>query len=175
MPRPAPVIMMTRSLMSKGFVMATEARSAESRLRSRTTPTYTRPTGPYRRGMGRPGANQLGAFLRARRARVQPGDHGMPTPPNRRTPGLRREDVAVLAGVSTDYYVRLEQGRERHPSPQVIHALAGALCLDADARSHLHDLVRPTPPSRRRRAVDRVEPRLLTLINSWRDTPAQIL
>jgi transcriptional regulator with XRE-family HTH domain len=125
--------------------------------------------------MGRPAANPLGEFLRARRARVQPGDHGMPTPANRRTPGLRREDVAVLAGVSTDYYVRLEQGRERHPSPQVIDALAGALCLDTDARSYLHDLARPTPPSRRRRAVDRVEPSLITLINSWRDTPAQIL
>ncbi len=61
--------------------------------------------------------NRLSEFLRARRALVRPEDHGMPAGA-RRTPGLRREEVAVLAGVSTDYYVRLEQGRERNPSPR---------------------------------------------------------
>jgi hypothetical protein len=69
------------------------------------------PAEPYRRGMGTPTGNRLGEFLRARREQVQPADHGMPAPLDRRTPGLRREDVAALAGLSTGYYVRLEQGR----------------------------------------------------------------
>ena len=74
---------------------------------------------------------RLGDFLRARRARVRPEAHGI-TSGTRRTPGLRREELAMLAGVSTDYYVRLEQGRERHPSQQVLDALAGALLLEAE-------------------------------------------
>jgi transcriptional regulator with XRE-family HTH domain len=125
--------------------------------------------------MGTPTGNRLGEFLRARREQVQPGDHGMPAPLDRRTPGLRREDVAALAGVSTGYYVRLEQGRERNPSPQTIDALADALRLDADARSYLHGLVRPAPALPRRRADDRVGAGLVALIDSWHDTPALIM
>lgn len=87
--------------------------------------------------------NRLGLFLRARRALVRPEDAGLPAGNRRRVAGLRREEVAVLAGVSTDYYVRLEQGRERNPSAQVVDALARALGLEEDAVEHLHGLVRP--------------------------------
>jgi transcriptional regulator with XRE-family HTH domain len=125
--------------------------------------------------MGTRTDNRLGEFLRARRERVQPGDHGMPAPADRRTPGLRREDVAALAGLSTGYYVRLEQGRERNPSPHTLDALADALCLDADARTYLHGLVRHSPPRPRRRADDRVGADLVALIESWHETPALIM
>jgi transcriptional regulator with XRE-family HTH domain len=67
---------------------------------------------------------ELAAFLRTRRARLGPGDVGLPTAARRRTPGLRREEVALLAGVSVDYYTRLEQARGPHPSRQVLAALA---------------------------------------------------
>jgi transcriptional regulator with XRE-family HTH domain len=88
----------------------------------------------------------LGDFLRARRARVRPADVGLPAGTGlRRTPGLRREEVAALAGVSIDYYIRLEQGRETNPSPAVPDALAGALLVDAEERIHLHELVRHPP------------------------------
>ncbi len=93
----------------------------------------------------------------------------------RRTPGLRREEVAMLAGVSTDYYVRLEQGRERRPSEQVLDALARVLDLDADATEHLYELAHPRP---RRRLTDgraeRVSPNLLRLLMGWEATPAVV-
>jgi transcriptional regulator with XRE-family HTH domain len=79
-------------------------------------------------------------FLRARREQLQPGDVGLPDNGRRRTPGLRREEVATLAGVSIDYLVRLEQGRDTRPSPSVIAALAGALRLDDDQRRQLYTL-----------------------------------
>ncbi|MEW2544822.1 helix-turn-helix transcriptional regulator [Streptomyces sp. NPDC047002] len=82
----------------------------------------------------------LGEFLRARRARVGPADVGLPTSGARRVAGLRREEVAVLAGVSADYYTRLEQGRERSPSGQVVDAIANALRLGTDARWHAYRL-----------------------------------
>lgn len=81
--------------------------------------------------------NELGEFLRARRALVPPEVAARSPGPVRRVPGLRREEVAVLAGVSTDYYVRLEQGRERHPSRQVLIAIAQALHLDDEAIAYL--------------------------------------
>ena len=85
--------------------------------------------------------NMLGAFLRTRRDRIRPADAGLPTGnAARRTPGLRREEVATLAGVSIDYYTRLERGRERHPSAAVLGALARVLRLDRDERQHLHAL-----------------------------------
>src|ERR1700744_6100159 len=75
--------------------------------------------------------NLIGEYLRARRELIQPADVGLPQlAGRRRVPGLRREEVAMLAGVSADYYVRLEQGRDQHPSAQVLDALAGALQLD---------------------------------------------
>ncbi|WP_344420444.1 helix-turn-helix transcriptional regulator [Pseudonocardia ailaonensis] len=87
--------------------------------------------------------NALGEFLGARRALVSPATVGLPEDGTRRVPGLRREEVALLAGVSTDYYVRLEQGRERHPSQQVLEGLACALRLDEDAAAHLYRIGLP--------------------------------
>jgi transcriptional regulator with XRE-family HTH domain len=122
-----------------------------------------------------PGDNRIGQFLRARRERVRPEDVGLPDLGRRRTPGLRREELATLAGVSSDYYVRLEQGRERHPSEQVIDALARALRLDDEATAHLHELARPAPRRRRAaRRTERVRPELLRLMEAWSHTPALV-
>jgi transcriptional regulator with XRE-family HTH domain len=82
----------------------------------------------------------LGKFLQARRARVNPEDVGLTVDSRRRVPGLRREELALLAGVSVDYYTRLEQGRARRPSDQVLDAVARALRLDETTRAHLHRL-----------------------------------
>ncbi|PBC72102.1 helix-turn-helix protein [Streptomyces sp. TLI_235] len=118
----------------------------------------------------------LGDFLRARREALKPQDVGLPDHGRRRVPGLRREEVAVLAGVSSDYYMRLEQGRETGPSPQVIDAIAAALRLDDEAHDHLRRLTR-APQERRSVPArhDRVSPQLLQLIDSWPDTPAFVL
>jgi transcriptional regulator with XRE-family HTH domain len=85
-------------------------------------------------------AAQLGKLLRARREDLAPADVGLPAGRRRRTPGLRREEVADLASISTTYYALLEQGRARHPSPQVIDALATALGLVPSERAYLHAL-----------------------------------
>ncbi|WP_134768598.1 helix-turn-helix transcriptional regulator [Nocardioides sp. 1609] len=118
--------------------------------------------------------NPLGEFLRSRRGRVSPGQAGLPTYGLRRVPGLRREEVATLAGVSIDYYVRLEQGRERNPSAQVIDAIASVLQLDDDAHDHLAELAgiggRP-----RSVPAERVAPELLALMDTWADNPALVL
>jgi transcriptional regulator with XRE-family HTH domain len=87
---------------------------------------------------------ELREFLRTRRARVQPEDVGIETNGQRRVPGLRREEVAMLAGVSLDYYARLEQGRDLQPSDQVLDAIARALRLTQVERTYLHNLVRST-------------------------------
>lgn len=86
------------------------------------------------------GVTTLAEFLRARREHVQPADVGLPDSGRRRTPGLRREEVATLAGVSIDYLVRLEQGRDTRPSSSVVRALADALCLADDERQGLWEL-----------------------------------
>ena len=91
----------------------------------------------------------LGEYLRARRALVDPADAGVVVTGVRRTPGLRREEVATLAGISADYYLRLEQGRDRNPSTQVLDALARVLRLDAAGTAYLHSLT-GTAVSRRR-------------------------
>jgi transcriptional regulator with XRE-family HTH domain len=83
------------------------------------------------------GSNVLGEYLRARRELVDPADVGLTVAGVRRTPGLRREEVATLAGVSADYYLRLEQGRDRNPSRQVLEALARVLGLDPSATQYL--------------------------------------
>lgn len=88
--------------------------------------------------------SDLGGFLRARRQSLTPEEAGLNSAGDRRVAGLRREEVAELAGVSEDYYRRLEQGRERHPSQQVLGSLARALNLDAHASRHLFELVAPT-------------------------------
>jgi transcriptional regulator with XRE-family HTH domain len=119
--------------------------------------------------------NLVGEYLRARRELLSPEDIGILDPgARRRVPGLRREEVAMLAGVSSDYYVRLEQGRDRHPSPQVLDALARALQLDDDATAHLHRLA--TPPPRRRKAPrpEKVPAGILQLVASWSQTPAYV-
>jgi transcriptional regulator with XRE-family HTH domain len=101
-----------------------------------------------------PHENLIGDYLRARRELVRPEAVGIPDlSGRRRVPGLRREEVAMLAGMSSDYYVRLEQGRDQHPSPQVLDALAWALQLDDDATAHLHRLA--APPARRWRIRSR--------------------
>ncbi|MFD0903425.1 helix-turn-helix transcriptional regulator [Actinomadura sediminis] len=115
---------------------------------------------------------ELGAYLTARRARVAPDDVGLPSTGHRRVPGLRREEVAMLAGVSADYYVRLEQGRERTPSPQVADALADALRLDGDGRLHLFRLAGLAPHDRGAAVPARVDPGLLQLMSAWPSNPA---
>ncbi|WP_328758779.1 helix-turn-helix transcriptional regulator [Streptomyces sp. NBC_00271] len=120
--------------------------------------------------------NALGGFLRARRAQLRPEVTGLPTTGRRRVPGLRREEVATLAGVSTDYYMRLEQGRERHPSQQVLEAVARALRLDDEAVAHLYRVATPTARrTRRAPRVERVAPHLRRLLDTWSDTPAFVL
>ncbi len=99
------------------------------------------------------GGNDLGEYLRARRELVTPDDVGLPSIGVRRVAGLRREEVALLAGVSADYYLRLEQGRERHPSPQVLEALARVLGLDDAATTYLLGLVGARPVRSRRRTA----------------------
>ena len=93
---------------------------------------------------------ELKEFLRSRRARLRPEDSGLTgTGGGRRVPGLRREELARLAGISVDYYVRLEQGRNLNPSDAVLDAIARALRLDDTERAHLFSLARSTPARRR--------------------------
>ncbi|WP_129837726.1 helix-turn-helix transcriptional regulator [Streptomyces sp. RFCAC02] len=116
----------------------------------------------------------LADFLRRSRSRIRPGDAGLSAGPRRRTPGLRREEVAQLAGMSADYYTRLEQARGPQPSPQMLAALARALRLTADEHDHLHLLAGHRPPARA--SVDQhVAPGLLHLLDQLPGTPAQIL
>ncbi|GAB7190981.1 helix-turn-helix transcriptional regulator [Kineococcus sp. NUM-3379] len=118
--------------------------------------------------------SSLGNYLRARRADVSPADVGLPVGTRRRVPGLRRSEVALLADISVEYYVRLEQGRERGPSPAVLDALAAALRLPRDGAGHLYRLAglapAATPPG-----PERVDPRLSGLLQAWPATPALVL
>ncbi|MEV4223097.1 helix-turn-helix domain-containing protein [Nonomuraea sp. NPDC049725] len=133
--------------------------------------------------------NELGSCLRALREAVRPADVGLPAGPRRRTPGLRRAELATLAGVSVEYLTRLEQGRDRKPSPQVLGALADALRLPPGERLHLHHLVKVNtgesalcpgmdqPPARAVRAtvravLDRLEPAPAVLVNRVYDVLA---
>ncbi|MFC7387095.1 helix-turn-helix transcriptional regulator [Sphaerisporangium rhizosphaerae] len=116
----------------------------------------------------------LGDFLRARREAKAVEEVGIRRVGRRRTPGLRREEVAMLAGVSTDYYIRLEQGRERRPSEHVLEALARVLDLDSDATEHLFELARPRVRRRQAAAArhEEASPHLVRLLHSWQATPA---
>ena len=119
----------------------------------------------------------LGHFLRARRKAVQPADVGLPANRRRRVAGLRRDEVAVLAGISVEYYQRLEQGRDRHPSEPVIDGIARALRLDPDAARYLRDLASHGESGQQRRPPKRspqLNPAVQQLIDSWPLTPAQI-
>src|SRR6201987_2273700 len=117
----------------------------------------------------------LAAFLRARRELLKPADVGLPDRERRRVEGLRREEVAMLAGISTEYYLRLEQGRAPQPSEQVIDGLARALQLDEDAAGYLRELARPAPRRRRRSVPERFDPAGRTLIDSWPLTPTFVV
>jgi len=118
----------------------------------------------------------LGQFLRTRRERLSPADAGLPSAGRRRVPGLRRDEVAALAGVSPSYYSRLEQGRELSPSLRVLEAMARVLQLGEEDRRELFRLARPA--ARRTKSpvrVERVRPHLRQLIESWTGTPAFII
>ncbi|SEQ33390.1 Helix-turn-helix domain-containing protein [Lentzea xinjiangensis] len=124
-----------------------------------------------------PYARELGDFLRARRARLRPHDVGLEPGGRRRVAGLRRDEMAVLAGLSTDYYQRIEQGREVRPSDDVLDALAGALGLDDEERRHLFALARAARrpvPARVDRAPERVPDSTRRLLRVM-DTPALLL
>ncbi|MDP9830497.1 helix-turn-helix domain-containing protein [Kineosporia succinea] len=112
-------------------------------------------------------SSPLGAFLRARRELVTPLEAGIPDGGVRRVPGLRREEVAMLAGISADYYLRLERGRDRNPSMPVLESLARVLRLDDEHFGHLLSLVAEAPRQRRRRPRrEVVPPGTLTLLNA---------
>ena len=114
----------------------------------------------------------LGDFLRSRRARVTPEDAGIASYGMRRVPGLRREELALLAGVSVTYYTRLEQGQSNNASKSVIDALARALSLTEDEHAHLHDLARPAARKPRRSArPDHVRAGTKTLIDAMTGDP----
>ncbi|MGW3289950.1 helix-turn-helix transcriptional regulator [Streptomyces sp. NPDC001002] len=125
--------------------------------------------------------NELGAFLRSRRAALDPHEAGMPDDGRlRRVPGLRREELAQLAHVSVDYVVRLEQGRTRRVSRPVLDALAAALRLAPDERDYLFAVADVTDasasgPARRRAVRTEVAPRLRQLLDTMPDVPAMIL
>lgn len=119
--------------------------------------------------------DDLADFLRTRRARVDPAAVGIPIDSRRRVEGLRREEVAHLSGVSVGYYVRLEQGRARQPSTQVLDALARVLELDDVEREHLHRLARRRRRPNRSTPSGRVRPELLRVLDLIADAPAFIV
>jgi transcriptional regulator with XRE-family HTH domain len=124
-----------------------------------------------------PYARELGDFLRARRSRLRPHDVGLAPGGRRKVTGLRREELALLAGLSTDYYQRIEQGREVRPSDDVLDALAGALGLDDKERRHLFTLAhaaRRSMPTQVNRDPERVPEGTRRLLRVM-DTPAVVL
>ncbi len=120
---------------------------------------------------------EIGEFLSARRARIQPGDVGLISYGQRRVPGLRREELARLAGVSVDYYVKLEQGRRPGVSDAILDALCTALRLDDAERAHLYNLARPsgTRSAHPARPVEHIRPGLRRLVESMPDTPSFVV
>jgi transcriptional regulator with XRE-family HTH domain len=118
---------------------------------------------------------EAGDFLRSRRERLNPSDVGLPNGFRRRTPGLRREEVAMLAGVGTTWYTWLEQGRDVRPSNEVLSALAGALQLDPTEQRHLFVLHDRPAPERRRTGAERVDEPLRRMLDSLTAQPALVL
>ena len=118
--------------------------------------------------------DEVAAFLRARRARLQPSDVGLPDGIRRRTPGLRRQEVAQLAGMSIDYYIRLEQGRGPNPSRQVLSALARALMLTRDERDYLFRVAGEPPPAVASPSRE-ITPAIRVLLASLTDVPAYVV
>ena len=119
---------------------------------------------------------ELGAFLKARRAQLAPGEVGLPeTDQHRKVAGLRREEVAQLASISVDYYTRLEQGRVR-ASATVLATLCTALCLDDDQQAYLYQIAgQPAVRPNRRRPAQRVRPATRRLLDQLTATPAIVL
>ncbi|WP_460754502.1 helix-turn-helix domain-containing protein [Myceligenerans cantabricum] len=116
----------------------------------------------------------LGEFLRSRRASLEPPAVGLPGGQRRRVPGLRREEVALLASISPEYYVRLEQGRDVKPSVEVLEGLATAFRLTEDETRYLIGLAYPERGSRGSDAIETVAPGTIDLMESWPMTPAYI-
>jgi transcriptional regulator with XRE-family HTH domain len=117
---------------------------------------------------------QLGEFLKSRRDRIRPDAVGLPGGSRRRVPGLRRDEVAMLAGASVDYYIELEQGRGAQPSEQMLAALARALRLNRDERDHVYHLAgRPLPPLTS--ASAHIHPGMLDLLDRLPETPARVI
>lgn len=116
----------------------------------------------------------LGAFLRRRRESLQPEDVGLPRGQRRRTTGLRREEVAALCHMSTDYYARLEQERGPQPSEQMVAAIAQGLHLSLDERDHVFRLAGHHPPARGTTS-EHVSPGLLRILDRLDDTPAEVV
>ena len=123
-----------------------------------------------------PHRNDLGEFLKARRSELSPVDVGLPPGGQaRRVAGLRREEVALLAAISTDYYTRLEQGRIQ-PSPSVLNSLCQVLRLDGDQRAYLNELAgRHLHRPGRRRAGHQADPRLQRMLDDMAHTPAFVI
>ncbi|MFC4589129.1 helix-turn-helix transcriptional regulator [Sphaerisporangium corydalis] len=125
---------------------------------------------------GAGGNTELRDFLRSRRARISPEEVGLsPQPGTRRVPGLRREEVAQLAGVSVDYYVRLERGHNLNVSEAVLDALARALRLNETERGHLFTVARPARARRRPLPPQRVRPGLHEVLNALTTVPAMVI
>lgn len=119
---------------------------------------------------------ELTEFLKSRRARVRPEDLGIKVfNGRRRVPGLRREELAQTAGVSADYYVRLEQGRAENVSQEILDAVSEVLGLDEAERDHLARLAKPVRRKRQRRTVQRIRPALQQLLNAMDGVPAFVL
>ncbi|MGQ4357466.1 helix-turn-helix transcriptional regulator [Streptomyces drozdowiczii] len=118
---------------------------------------------------------ELGDFLRSRRARISPEDVGLNSYGRRRVPGLRREEVAQLAGVSVDYYIRLEQGRGPSVSDAVLDAIARVLRLDETEHAHLRTVARPKARKMSTSSVRRVRPGLRLLLDLFDRAPAFVL
>ena len=118
---------------------------------------------------------EAGDFLRSRRERLAPSDVGLTDGFRRRTPGLRREEVAMLAGVGTTWYTWLEQGRDVRPSNEVLSALAGALQLDAIERRHLFVLHDRPAPERRTTAIERIDAPLRRMLDALTQQPVYVL
>lgn len=117
---------------------------------------------------------QLAEFLRSRREALQPEDVGLPRGPRRRTGGLRREEVAALSGMSTDYYTRIEQQRGPNPSEQMLAAIARGLHLSLHERDHLFRIAGFSAPQRALR-TDHLNPGMMRVLDRLDDTPAMVL
>jgi transcriptional regulator with XRE-family HTH domain len=119
-------------------------------------------------------SSPLGEYLRARRELLKPEDVGLPRDASRRVRGLRREEVAARADISPEYYLRIEQGRDRRPSEQVVRSLAKALMLDDNGLDYLFRMARPSAYLRSVRAPAAVSESVERLLDKWTQTPAYV-